>query len=113
MADLKTDLSEDSKIMLGYGKSSIHVNNKMVAVWHLYHRHKILDKICYVKLYNTFGYQVSNANLSARKLWNNSMKTRKSVTINDVIEEGFVFKNCVLYRILYDNIELLVEKKLN
>ncbi|XP_018356370.1 PREDICTED: uncharacterized protein LOC108756805 isoform X1 [Trachymyrmex septentrionalis] len=59
MAALKTDLSEDSKIMLGYGKSSTHVNK-----------------------------MVSNANLSARKLWNNSFKmTRNSIAISDVIEE--------------------------
>ncbi|XP_018397739.1 PREDICTED: UBX domain-containing protein 11-like [Cyphomyrmex costatus] len=58
-ADLTADLLEDSKIMLGYGKSSTHVNK-----------------------------MVSNANLSARKLWNNSSKmTRNSVAIDDVIEE--------------------------
>ncbi|XP_018361357.1 PREDICTED: uncharacterized protein LOC108760072 isoform X2 [Trachymyrmex cornetzi] len=59
IADLKTDLLKDSKIMLGYGKSSTHVNK-----------------------------MVSNANLSTRKLWNNSFKmTRNSIAINDVIEE--------------------------
>lgn len=40
----------------------------------------------------SFAYQVSNANLSARKLWNNASKmTRNSIAVNDVIEEGFVF----------------------
>lgn len=40
----------------------------------------------------SFAYQVSNANLSARKLWNSASKmTKNSVAINDVIEEGFVF----------------------
>ncbi|KAG5315097.1 UBX11 protein, partial [Acromyrmex insinuator] len=58
MTDLKTDLSEDNKIMLGYGKST-HTNK-----------------------------MVSNANVSARKLWNNSFKmTRNSIAIDDVIEE--------------------------
>ncbi|XP_011685249.1 PREDICTED: uncharacterized protein LOC105448420 [Wasmannia auropunctata] len=58
ISDTTRDLSEDSK-MLGYGKSSTRVNK-----------------------------MVSNANLSARKLWNSSSKmTRNSIAVNDVIEE--------------------------
>ncbi|CAL1678148.1 unnamed protein product [Lasius platythorax] len=56
---LKTDPSEDNKVVLDYSKSSNRINRT-----------------------------VSNANFSARKLWNNASKmTRNSIPINSVIEE--------------------------
>lgn len=81
------------------------IKRQLYAIYYGYKNQSLLN---YVK---SFAYQVSNANLSARKLWNNASKmTRNSIAVNDVIEEGFVFQNRNLF-LFCNNKNIKVGKK--